>query len=260
MKHGICTLSVVPCRKDPSDRSELVTQLLFGELFQVLAQKESWICIQTAYDNYECWIDIKQCQFLYEEVYQSLLEAKTGVTLDLISVMRNNETGDLFPVVAGSSLPNLKGNQSRINSQLYIYEGEAALVTKTSRKKIAETAFLFQNTPYLWGGRSPLGMDCSGFTQVVFKMNGIQLPRNAWQQAERGLTLGFVEEAEEGDLAFFDNADGKIVHTGIVLKNGRIIHASGKVRVDTFDHHGIFNIEQEKYTHKLRVIKKIIQT
>jgi len=180
------------------------------------------------------------------------------VALDLISILKNNETGELFPIVAGSSLPNLKGNLLRITPNTFTYEGQAAIVKKTNRNLIGETAYLFMNTPYLWGGRSPMGMDCSGLTQIVFKMNGIRLSRDAWQQAETGTTVGFVEEAEQGDLAFFDNKDGKITHVGIILKEGKIIHASGKVRVDSFDHNGIFNIDLQKYTHKLRVIKKII--
>lgn len=258
MKHGICNLSVVPCRKEPSDRSEMVTQLLFGELFEILAQKESWICIRTHYDDYECWIDSKQCQTVYEEVYQSIADAPIGVALDLISVVKNNDTGEVFPIVAGSSLPNLKGNISRITPSTFTYEGQAAIIKKTKRSILVETAYLFLNTPYLWGGRSPMGMDCSGFVQIVFKMNGIKMPRDAYQQAESGAAVGFVEEAKEGDLAFFDDKDGKIVHVGIVLQGNKIIHASGKVRVDSFDHNGIFNVEQEKYTHKLRIIKKIL--
>ena len=256
--HGICTLSLVPARKEPSDRSELVTQLLFGELFSVLARKEQWVCIKTTYDQYECWIDIKQCHFLYAEVFESIRDSKTAVAADLVSVLRNNETGHLFPIVAGSSLPHFRNDQLRIDKTTFTYEGEIALDVKHDREQIVESAYLYLNTPYLWGGRSPFGIDCSGFTQLVYKMNGIKIARDAYQQAEEGKALNFVEEAREGDLAFFDNKDGKIIHTGIILKNGRIIHASGKVRVDSFDHNGIFNVELEQYTHRLRIIKAFL--
>src|SRR3972149_4897249 len=258
MKYGICNLSVIPARKEPSDKSEMVTQLLFGELFEILAQKESWICIKTHYDNYECWIDIKQHQPLHEEIFFALAEAKTGIAQDLIGVIKNNESGEVFPALAGSSLPNLKGNQFRIHPNTFTYEGQCEVPKKTKRVELVETAYLFLNTPYLWGGRSPFGMDCSGFTQIVLKMNGVTLPRDGYQQGGIGTDVGFVEEAEQGDLAFFDNKEGKITHVGIILSENKIIHASGKVRVDTFDHNGIFNIESEKYTHKLRIIKKII--
>ena len=122
---------------------------------------------------------------------------------------------------------------------------------------IIENAFLYMNSPYLWGGKSPLGIDCSGYVQMVYAMNGIDLPRDAYLQAEIGQSLSFIEEAEEGDLAFFDNDDGKIIHVGIMLKDHRIIHASGKVRVDRIDHQGIFRNESNDYSHSLRIIKKI---
>ena len=123
---------------------------------------------------------------------------------------------------------------------------------------MADSAYTFINAPYLWGGRSPLGIDCSGFTQVVYKLAGQKLQRDAYQQADQGITLGFIEEAEAGDLAFFDNDEGKIIHVGILLGQGKIIHASGKVRIDRIDHQGIFNEETGKYSHKLRIIKRIL--
>jgi hypothetical protein len=236
----------------------MVTQLLFGETYTVLAQKEKWICIKTTYDDYECWIDLKQAHPLYEEVYQSILESKTAVATDLVQVIKNNHTNQLFPVVAGSSLPHFRNNQFRIDKTAYTFEGLGEVDIKPSRNRITENAYLYLNTPYLWGGRSPFGIDCSGFVQVAYKMSGIRVHRDAAQQAEQGKSLSFVEEAKEGDLAFFDNKEGKIVHTGIILKNGKIIHASGMVRVDAFDHQGIFNVELQEYTHRLRIIKTFL--
>ena len=117
---------------------------------------------------------------------------------------------------------------------------------------------MYINSPYLWGGRSPFGIDCSGFVQLVYRMNGIQLPRDASDQAKIGQTLSFIEEAEEGDLAFFDNNEGDIIHVGIMLEDNRIIHASGKVRIDKIDHQGIYNVDTKQYSHRLRIIKAII--
>ena len=125
------------------------------------------------------------------------------------------------------------------------------------KSKIITTALRFLNSPYLWGGRTPLGIDCSGFTQMVYRLQGIDLPRDAYQQSEVGTTLSFIEESEAGDLAFFDDQEGKITHVGIMLEDNHIIHASGKVRIDRIDQQGIFNKETGKHTHKLRLIKSI---
>ena len=102
-----------------------------------------------------------------------------------------------------------------------------------------------------------MGMDCSGFSQVVHRIVGNDLPRDASQQVELGDTISFVEEAQAGDLAFFDNEEGNITHVGICLGGGDIIHASGSVRIDKLDHIGIFNADKGTYSHKLRVIKRI---
>ena len=128
----------------------------------------------------------------------------------------------------------------------------------SQKKHLINNAMIFLNAPYLWGGRTPFGIDCSGFTQIIYRLQGINIPRDAYKQAEIGTTLSFINESEEGDLAFFDNAEGKIIHVGIIMKKNYIIHASGKVRIDKIDQEGIFNIEKKKHTHKLRIIKSIV--
>lgn len=234
----------------------MVTQLLFGETFEILAQKESWYCIKPVYDGYECWIDAKQCMLLHNEVFESYMQSKKTYATDLINITKNIETGHLFPILLGSVLPNFGNSKFRINGINYEYTGEFATNPVANRSKIIETAYLYLNAPYLWGGKTPFGIDCSGFTQIVYKVNGINIPRDAYQQADIGIALSFIEEAAPGDLAFFENKEGKISHVGIMLNNNKIIHASGKVRIDSIDHQGIFNIEIEKYTHKLRIIKR----
>ena len=129
---------------------------------------------------------------------------------------------------------------------------------KKAKDNLIQTAFLYLNTPYLWGGKSPFGIDCSGFTQMVYKLNGYRLLRDASQQATQGEALSFIEESEAGDLAFFDDREGNINHVGIIMPDNYIIHVDGKVRIDRLDHTGIFNREKRNYTHQLRVIKKII--
>jgi cell wall-associated NlpC family hydrolase len=158
----------------------------------------------------------------------------------------------------GSSLPNCADGQLRIGQNLYHFQGMAVPPKSGGREFLVETALMYLHAPYLWGGRSPFGIDCSGFVQVVYKFSGIQLPRDAWQQAEKGDLLSFIEESAPGDLAFFDNDEGTIIHVGILLENNRIIHASGKVRIDVIDHQGIYNRDLRAYTHNLRLIKSIL--
>ncbi|MBL1233630.1 MAG: C40 family peptidase [Vicingaceae bacterium] len=259
MKYGICSLSVVPGRAEPSDKSEMVTQLLFGEVFSIYEEKrKGWKKIKTAYDNYECWIDEKQVTEIFEEAYEAINEAEPIVSGDLLSIVKNKNTNQLTPIVIGSTLPNFKDKNIHFSDLNFEFDGNEILPSAPKKELIADHVLLFLNAPYLWGGRSPFGIDCSGFTQIIYKSIGFKLPRDAYQQAKIGQTLSFIEESESGDLAFFDNEEGKIIHVGIMLSDNKIIHASGKVRIDSIDHQGIFNAETNRYSHKLRIIKRII--
>lgn len=258
MKYGIGHLSVAPCRAEASDMSEQVTQLLFGETIKVYEKKKSWFRVKTAHDNYECWMDENQFVFITQREFEELNANKPMVVADLVEIMNNPSTNELMTILLGSNLPKLDKNKIEIKDSVWNYEGlsiDAGVVH--SKEKITENAYMLLNSPYQWGGRSAFGIDCSGFVQLVYKLNGVFLPRDASQQASMGQTLSFIEEAEEGDLAFFDNAEGAITHVGIILANNRIIHASGKVRIDKLDHQGIFNQEKRDYTHRLRLITKI---
>lgn len=251
---GICNLAIIPLRAEPNDRSEIVSQVLFGEHFEILEELKQWRRIRLQFDNYEGWVDSKQFQTISEIDYNTLSKEPiilNGDLIDYISAPNNT----LLPIPLGASLSFLSHND--INTAQFQFEG-----TKTSgiqdKSKLINTAFLYLNAPYLWGGKTPFGIDCSGFTQMVYKLNGYHLFRDASQQAGQGEALSFIEESEPGDLAFFDNAEGSIIHVGIIMENNYIIHASGKVRIDRLDHLGIFNPETQKHTHKLRVIKKVI--
>mgnify|MGYP001812336606 CR=1 FL=1 len=151
-------------------------------------------------------------------------------------------------------LGSLVGNTSLLQHE---FEGDTNS-GKSKKSNLITTALQYLNAPFQWGGKTPFGIDCSGLSQMVYKINGYSLPRDAEEQAAQGDVLSFVEESEPGDLAFFDNNEGVITHVGIIMKNNYIIHAHGKVRIDRIDQTGIFNSELGAYTHKLRVIKKII--
>jgi hypothetical protein len=251
---GICNLAIVPVRAEPSDRSEIVTQLLFGEHIEILERQNQWARIRIQYDDYEGWVDSKQYQIISEANFNQLSSEAIILNADLIDYITSSNNL-LLPNRFGASLSFL--NNSEINISNFDFEG-----TKTSgikpKSAIISTAFMYLNAPYLWGGKTPFGIDCSGFTQMVYKLNGYKIHRDASQQALDGEPLSFIEESEAGDLAFFDNDEGNITHVGIIMDNNYIIHASGKVRIDRLDHLGIYNPETNKHTHKLRVIKKII--
>jgi len=257
MTFGICQLSIVPCRKEPSHRSEMVTQILFGEHFTILEKKNFWCKIKIAHDNYEGWVEQKQLTEISEKSFLLLNKTTPVLALDLVQIVTSQTTEIVFPIVIGSMLPSYKNKEFAIEKNKFSYEGQAKKMAKFSKNSLVENAYLFMNTPYLWGGRSPFGIDCSGFTQMVYRLSGMFLQRDANQQAEQGTTLNFVEEAAPGDLAFFDNEEGKIIHVGIILPENKIIHASGKVRVDTLDHYGIYNAAEKKYSHTLRLLKRM---
>jgi len=255
---GFCNLSIVPCRKDTSDKSEMVTQLLFGEYFEVLEEYKNWILIRSGIDSYKGWIDRKQQLPISKDTYQSLKKSQAAVAADIVGVLTDVSSDISFPITMGCLLPFVKGKELVIEKKKYQYQGNTVTPSgKIKRDELVQDAFAFLNAPYLWGGRTPLGIDCSGLTQMVYRLNGMSIPRDASQQVELGEALSFPEEAEPGDLAFFDNAEGRITHVGIVLKNSQIIHASGRVHVDKFDHLGIYNEEKQGYTHNLRVLKKM---
>lgn len=255
MDYGICNLSIVPLRIEANDTSEMVSQVLFGDHFKVIDKSRSWRKIRLAYDNCEGWIDEKQFLFISKEHYLAIDKSESPVATELVDFV-SNDAEQLMPIPLGASLPLIQNGNLNFETTTFSFEGTSA-VGKSLKENLITTAFMYLNAPFLWGGKTPFGIDCSGFTQMVYKLNGCKLLRNAAQQATQGEVLSFIEESEPGDLAFFDNKDGEIIHVGIIMANNYIIHASGKVRIDRLDQSGIFNAELRKHTHKLRVIKKI---
>ena len=247
MQFGICNLSIVPVRISNSDKSEMVTQLIYGDLISVIEERENWTKIKSEFDDYIGWIDSKQYKKLDETQKKDL--KNPSYSDDLVEFVET-EKNELLTISIGSVVSN---------SSILNHKFEGNLVTgKQTKESIVDTALLYLHSPYLWGGKTPFGIDCSGFTQMVYKINGYKLLRDARDQATQGKTLSFIEESEPGDLAFFHNELDDIIHVGIILRDNHIIHASGKVRIDRLDQSGIYNNDLNKHTHSLRYIKKII--
>ena len=256
MQFGICNLSIVSLRLEPNDQSEMISQLLFGEHFKVLEKRNKWSRVRAIFDKNEGWIDNKQYIEIEENEFDKLNKNTNYLAGELIDFLTDDQQG-LIPIPLGATLPFYKETSLSILDNNFRYEG-ITRSEKLSKNKLIDTAFMYLNTPYLWGGKTPFGIDCSGFTQMVYKLCGYQLLRNANEQATQGDVLSFIEESEPGDLAFFDDSLGDIVHVGIIMEDNYIIHAHGKVRIDRLDHSGIYNVDTRRHTHKLRVIKKII--
>jgi len=242
---GCIAFPLVPGRREPSDKSEMVTQLLFGEVYQVLEEQKKWVLIRNEADQYECWIDRKQHVPISER-----MELNRTIRSAFAPLSHGDQ---MWFIPAGSKISS--GNFS-IGGRKFSFDG----ADDQGEKDPIKYANQLTGAPYLWGGKSIFGIDCSGFVQVVYACCGIQLPRDAYQQAEVGETVDFVETAKPGDLAYFDNDEGRITHVGIMLDGERIIHASGSVRIDRIDHEGIYNGETESYSHQLRIVKRIIST
>ena len=256
MFYGISNLSIVPLRAEASDKSEMTSQVLFGEHFTILEKGKYWSKIKVFFDSYEGFIDNKQFEIITEELFEKLSKKEQIYAGEIIDFIVSS-TNDMVTIPMGSSLPFYNEKNFQLNLNRFTYEGKI-ISGVLPKYQIINTAFSYLNTPYLWGGKTPFGIDCSGFTQMVYKLCGFKLFRDTKAQATQGEVLSFIEESEPGDLAFFDDEDGEIIHVGIILRDYHIIHAHGKVRIDTLDHSGIFNVELQKHTHKLRVIKKMI--
>jgi cell wall-associated NlpC family hydrolase len=231
-KTGIILHPLVAGKAEPREQAELTTQLLYGETYSVQEQDRTWLHITNHSDAYSCWIDAA----FFRETHE-----KPGVNKRVLT--------EPIQRLDTSSLPLWLPGGSRIS-----FDANESIKKATNPIELAKK---YLGSPYLWGGKTIWGMDCSGFTQVIFSMLGMLIPRDASEQVKRGKTIEFTAAIQPGDLAFFENSEGKITHVGICMDESHIIHASGEVRIDRLDHQGIFNRDQGKYTHTLRVIKRI---
>jgi hypothetical protein len=258
IEYGVCRLSLVPVRKEPAHHAEQVTQLLFGEHYEVIEKSNDgkWLLIMLNYDQYSGWIDAKQHHEISLDYYNYMDQAEFKITTDLTSSLLYNKNP--VAILMGSIIPISSSELFKMEEQ-FAFNGEAK---NTGQKREFEflkmVAQKYYNAPYLWGGRSPFGIDCSGFTQMVFKICGYRLSRDAWQQANQGKVITETDPSLPGDLAFFKNSEGKIIHVGILLQQDKIIHASGRVRIDHLNEQGILNVDSKIYTHELSHRRRIL--
>lgn len=238
IRYGICKLSVVPMRKDASHTSELVSELLFNDIYEVIEENHEWVKVRCQYDLYEGWVRKLQHHEIDNNEFNEYIKKEKYIINSPIAYYNNKVLS------FGSKIFEKRENAIPLNK-------------KFNSKIMVESAIKLLDTPYRWGGKSVMGIDCSAFVQLCAKVSGFKLPRDASQQVEHGETIEFLSDAKAGDIAFFENEDRRVTHVGILLSNDKIIHASGKVRIDTLDQTGIFNKDTNRHTHVLSVIKRL---
>lgn len=251
MAYAICIVPVAPVRTEPAHRTEMSNQLFFGDTMEILEEKDEWVRIRSLFDDYEGWLT----NHLIKDINEKTASIPpTHIAPNLVNVL--NYSQGIINIPMCSPLIGFNSKTKKLWDDSYMFEGDAHEIPgKTDSSNIIETAKLWLNSPYLWGGKTLMGVDCSGFVQTVFRYNGIKLKRDAWQQAENGDSID-LKNIRDTDVAFFHNEKGRVVHVGILLEPDKIIHASGKVRIDQFDKDGIVNTENGKRTHHLHSIKR----
>lgn len=253
MEIFICENVFVPLRSAPSHKSEMLSQVLFGEKYTVVDKAGKWLKIETLFDKYMGWIDVNHLQ------YSAAEGDSCGHTINRsLLCYRSDNTKVVLEAGCEVYNPDFEDKTFFIGKNIYKAGPEFKNTFISTNEPVSDSALKFINSPYIWGGRIPSGIDCSGFCQLVYKIYGIAIPRDSSQQAEIGTNIEFIDESRAGDLVFFDNERSKISHVGMILSKGLVIHASGRVRIDTIDHQGIFKPEINNYSHKLRTIRRIL--
>jgi gamma-D-glutamyl-L-lysine dipeptidyl-peptidase len=253
MERYICENVFIPLRSGPTHKSEMLSQILFGEKYTVTDISGNWMKIETLFDSYKGWIDIHHLQ---QEVDNG--DSDSHVLNRSLLCYRNDKTKMILEAGCEIYNPDFIKGRFTAGNNTYITSHEFNSNYISANESVADTAMKFINSPYIWGGRVPSGIDCSGLTQLIYKIHGVAIARDSWKQSEEGKPVDFINEARPGDLVFFDNDRGKISHVGMILSQGLVIHSSGRVRIDSIDHQGIFKKEINGYSHKLRMIRRIV--
>lgn len=255
---GVCRLSVVPVRKDAAHKAEQVSQLLFGDHYEVveISKDKKWLLVAVYYDQCEGWIDARQHHSITKEYYDYINRADFKITTDLATSILYNKSPLL--ILIGSIIP-ISGSELFKMEEQFAFNGDSkTLGQKRDAEFLKITAQKYLNAPFQWGGKSPFGMDASGFTQMSYKICGYRLGRTVLEQSRQGKEIKNISDAQPGDLLFFISAQEKGEHVGIMLDSNKVIHASGKVRIDHLNEEGILNLDSKIYTHQLTSIRRIL--
>ena len=244
MEYGIVNLSLVPVRRKNNAKSEMISQFFFGELIEITSKKKNWRLVISNIDKYKGWIRTSHFLSISKFDYFKLDNKKKKFSDTEINISNKNIIKYTIP--SGSLISNCN------------YLGFSYNFNDVKLNNIKEISLTFLNSPYLWGGKTKFGTDCSGFVQTVFKIYGKILPRDAHEQALEGIQVSSVKNSKTGDLAFFGKKIDLITHVGIVISTNKIIHSSGMVRIDTLNDNGIFNLDSKEISHDLKLIRRII--
>jgi cell wall-associated NlpC family hydrolase len=256
--YGVCRLAIVTVRKDADQKSEPVTQLLFGDHYEVteLSKDQKWVHITINADDTTGWIDKLQHHSISQEYFQQIGLANFKITTDVASTILYKKTQ--LTIVMGSIVP-ISGSELFKMEEQFAFNGEAkSLGQRRDYEYLRSITGKYINAPHLPGGKSPFGIDAPGFTQMAFRLTGFQLPRDAAQQANAGKPVGDFADTQPGDLALFKGRDGKVNHAGIILDEQKIIHCWGRVRIDYLMEDGLLNAETKIYTHSLAGLRRIL--
>lgn len=257
--YGLITHPLVPLRASNNERSEMISQLLFGEYVKILEKLEKWLYVENTTDGYTGWADAKMINPVSDSLFQQSIQQKADRLLHPYSIIFNTKTNESKLLPGGSIIYDLNGDEFNIDGEVWsLIDPDSLADGNFDVHHILYTAKQYLNAPYLWGGKSVLGIDCSGLVQVVYCIGGYILPRDASQQVVQGELVDFLSESMPGDLAFFGSEEGCITHVGILIDNSTIIHASGWVKIESVDYQGIISSKTGEYTHQLRVIKRIV--